>query len=354
MEPVLPADGLHQLGIVVSDYRSSIREFSKFFGIKTWHIRRFDADRLSDTTLRQKPVSHSFISAVGISGGFAFELVQPLSGQSVFAEFLARRGEGMHHLLTKMCSAAEFAATRGELGKNGIHVCQSGCIDERIDYWLLDTGHHLGGAVVQIICPRGDCDYASLRADEVVEFDDATVRWNKLPVQKIYHVCTVTDGRRQAVKDAFRSILGIDTWFDFSNESNVSSVDTTYLGKPCSIAFDLSLGRRSSLAVEVVEMRYGDCLYTDWLAQKGEGLQHLMSTVCSEQMLIELVPWLESQNMPLVMGGRAGARDFCYYGYIDTRTRLAGLVIEVLCPAGPDWLLGREDAGAILLGPGNV
>jgi methylmalonyl-CoA/ethylmalonyl-CoA epimerase len=354
MEPVLPADGLQRLGIVVADYRSSIREFSRFFGIKTWHIRRFDASRLSDATFRQAPACHSFVSAVGTNSGFAFELVQPLSDQSVFAEFLARRGEGMHHLLTKTCSAAEFAAARAALTKNGIRICQSGCIDRQLDYYLLDTGHLLGGAVVQIVCPRGDCDYASLHADEVIEFDDAIVRWNELPVQKVYHVCTVTDGRRQAVRDAFRTILGIDTWFDFSNESNVSSVDTTYLGEPCSIAFNLSLGRKSSLAVEVVEMRYGDCLYTEWLTRKGEGLQHLMSTVCSEQLLIDLLPWLESQNMPLVMGGRAGDRDFCYYGYIDTRTRLAGMVIEVLCPAGPDWLVGREDAGAILLGPERV
>jgi hypothetical protein len=354
MKPILSADGLHRLGIVVDDYKASIREFSRFFGIKTWHIRRFDGNRLSNTTFHHQNVRHAFISAIGSTRTFSFELVQPLSEQSVFAQFLALRGEGMHHLLTNILTPAEFEQTLINLKDNDIQICQSGCIDHQLDYCLLDTRHALGGALIEIVCPKESICYETLEADEVVEFDDATVGWNLLPVQKIYHVCTVTNGRRDAVRDAFQSILGIDAWFNFSNESNVSSVDTTYLGTPCNIAFNLALGRKSSLAVEVVEMRYGECLYTEWLDRNGEGLQHLMTTVCSEELLINLLPWLESQNMPLVMGGRAGARDFCYYGYIDTRSRLAGMVVEVVCPAGPDWLRGREDAGAILLGPDTV
>jgi hypothetical protein len=79
-----------------------------------------------------------------------------------------------------------------------------------------------------------------------------------------------------------------------------------------------------------------------------------MTTVCSEETLTELQDWLNLHKMPLVMGGSAGSGDFCYYGYIDTRSRLAGITIEVLCPAGPDWLQGRSEAAEILLGPDDV
>jgi hypothetical protein len=114
---------------------------------------------------------------------------------------------------------------------------------------------------------------------------------------------------------------------------------------------NLSLGRRNTLCVEVVEEVYGRSIYTEFLEQVGEGLQHLMVSVCSEQDFQGLQDWLASENLPVIMGGHAASRDFCYYGYLDTRSRLAGITMEFLLPAGEEWLKGRAEAGEILIGP---
>jgi hypothetical protein len=81
---------------------------------------------------------------------------------------------------------------------------------------------------------------------------------------------------------------------------------------------------------------------------QGEGLNHLMTTVCSIEQFQTVRKWLEAQGMPIVQDEQV--RDFCYYCYADCRERLAGLFVELLCPLSDHWLDGREDVGAILLG----
>lgn len=349
MKTLLPADALYRLGVVVKDYKASIRAFSQFFGISRWEIRRFDERRLSNSTFGGQPAKHSFVSAIGSAKGIALELVEPVSGDSVFAEFLKRRGEGMHHLTTNICSPEKFKKTRAELEKNGIGVAQSGSIDGLADYYLLDTRHLLAGPLIEIICPRADGGSYIIEPDEIVSFDESVTTWNRLPVEKTYHVCIVTKHRREEIRGALEKLLGIDKWFDFGNESGVNAMDTTYYGKPCRSAFNLSLGRRNTLCIEVVEMRYGESLYQEMLDQQGEGLHHMMTTICSEEKFAEVKPWLDSEKMPVIQDGRV--EDFCYYCYLDTRSKLAGITVEVLTPASKEWLNGREDAGAILIGP---
>lgn len=348
---LLPADGLLRLCIVVRDYRASAEEFSRFFGIRKWEVRRFDKRRISNTMVHGAHTDHEFISAVGSANGVALELVQPNQGESLFSEFLERYGEGIHHLLTNICSLEEFNLARARLESHGVEIGQSGTIDGATEYFILDTAQLFAGPRVQIVCPPDGTDSIPLPPDDVIEFGEDITSWNRLPIDKIYHLCIVTDSRRDQVRDSLREVLGMDNWFDFANESGVTAIDSTLYGEPCQIAFNLSLGRRNTLGIEVVEMRYGDCPYTEWLAERGEGPQHIMTTLMDEPALNALDPWLKSEGMPLIMGGRAGSGDFCYYGYIDTRARLAGLTVEILCPAGPDWLNGREHDGAILVGP---
>jgi methylmalonyl-CoA/ethylmalonyl-CoA epimerase len=349
MKTILPAEALYRLGVVVKDYKSSIRSFSEFFGINRWKIRRLDERRLSNATVGGKPAGHSFISAIGSAKGVALELVEPVSGDTVFAEFLQRRGEGMHHLTTNICSPENFQQARAELEKIGVGVAQSGTIDGVMDYHLLDTRQLLAGPLIEVICPHTDSVSRSPEPDEIVNFDESVTSWNRLPIEKTYHVCIVTKHRRDEVRSALEKLLGIDQWFDFGNESGVNAMDTTYYGRACKSAFNLSLGRRNTLCIEVVEMRYGESLYQEMLEQQGEGLHHMMTTICSMEKFAEVRPWLEWEKIPVIQDGRV--EDFCYYCYLDTRSKLAGITVEVLAPASKEWLKGREDTGAILIGP---
>jgi methylmalonyl-CoA/ethylmalonyl-CoA epimerase len=349
MSERLPVDKLHHIGVVVKDYRKSALEFSRFFGIETWDVDRRDHNSMRDVTLRGRPADHSYICAHGEKGSIAFELCQPLEGNSLYSEFLKSWGEGMHHLLPTICSPAEFRRLRPWLEGEGISIMQSATIGGAVECYHLDTRPQLG-TILEVLCPLTEKFRTAPKPDEVLTFDKSITGAGKVPIEKFYHVCVVTNSRRLSVRDNFHRLLGIDRWFDFDNQSGVTSEDAHYFGDSIDSRFRLSLGRRGGFAVEVVEQVYGPTIYRDMLEKpgQGEGLNHLMTTVCSLRQFEESRKWLEAQGMPIVQDGQV--HDFCYYCYADGRERLAGLYIELLCPLSDHWLEGREDVGTILLG----
>jgi methylmalonyl-CoA/ethylmalonyl-CoA epimerase len=349
MDSVLPVEKLHHIGLVVKDYRRSALEFSRFFGIERWNVYCHNRSSMSDVTLYGHPVDHSFMLAHGEKGEIAFQLCQPLEGESIFAEFLQSWGEGMHHLLPTICSPADFRQLRPWLEGEGISIAQSGTVGGAIEYYYLDTRPQLG-TILEVLCPRTENFRDTLKPDEVLSFDQSVTGAGRVPIDKFYHVCVLTRFRRLSVRDNFQRLLGINRWFDFDNQTGVTSEEAHYFGKSIDSRFRLSLGRRAGLAVEVVEPVYGPTIYSDMLKKpgQGEGLNHLMTTVCSIEQFQTVRKWLEAQGMPIVQDGQV--RDFCYYCYADCRERLAGLFVELLCPLSDHWLDGREDVGTILLG----
>lgn len=349
MENQLPVDGFHHIGIVVKDYRTYLENFSRFFGIRNWEIRRENSKTLGNLTLHGKPASGSFVSATGKAGKIAFELCQPLDGDSIFREHLEARGEGMHHVLLSMCPAEQFKPLLPWLESEGITVGQSATLRGEFEDYYLDSAGQLG-TTIEVLCPPNRVSHKEPpKPDEIISFDERVASAGRVPVEKFYHVCVVTKSRRLSVRDNFQRLLGVNRWFDFDNQVGVTSQNAHYFGKAASTRFRLSLGRREQFAVEVVENVYGPTIYRDMLESQGEGLHHVMTTLCSLEEFEAARRWLEAEGMPIIQDGEAP--DFCYYCYADGREKLAGLYIELLCPLGDDWLKGREDVGEILIGP---
>lgn len=62
-------------------------------------------------------------TAFAKSGEVQIELIQPLDGDNPYTEFLARRGEGIHHLGFKV---DDIDQAKAELGKKGMEPFFSG------------------------------------------------------------------------------------------------------------------------------------------------------------------------------------------------------------------------------------
>ena len=76
----------------------------------------------------------------GWSGDAQLELIQPLTGYSIYDEHLERRGEGLHHI--KLYHADCAKAVR-EYAARGYPVLQCGKIDDDEHYYL-DTEKDFG------------------------------------------------------------------------------------------------------------------------------------------------------------------------------------------------------------------
>ena len=113
---------VHQVGIVVSDIDRAIAGRAQLFGATAW--RRAEFDRASVRELTYRGAAAEFSMRLAFAGSDPeLELIEPLDGQSIYAEWLAERGDSVHHLAVSVSSLARATAV---MEAAGFEVIQSG------------------------------------------------------------------------------------------------------------------------------------------------------------------------------------------------------------------------------------
>ncbi|MDB5698992.1 MAG: lactoylglutathione lyase [Alphaproteobacteria bacterium] len=342
-QPLFPVEGIPCAGIVVRDYRSSIEQFARFFGIAEWRVRRFDGNDLIDSHVHGDIMHASWISARGSNGRVAFELIQPTGGQSLFERHMHQRGEGMFGVQTASLSQHRIDDIAARAVEAGIHVLQECRLGGERFVWL-DTRQELG--VVTMLQGGGDAGPDGERVD----MSAVAAKGPPLPVQKHYHFGIVCRDRN-ATKAAYERLYAMDKWIEFMIETDVTLTDTFYYGKPVKHAYDNWVGRRDGFAVELIEMRYGDAVYQEMLDTIGDGAHHVFPTICSPEEFAAAQDFFAANDMPIIQSGRIGG--LIDYFYVDVRRKLAGLTLEVVTPLAENWLetMLPGEAGYVLMGP---
>lgn len=96
------------------------------------------------TTVRGKNVPFSFRIAIAEVGGQSYELLAPLTGDSIYAEHLAEHGEGFHHTCILYSRRDALLAAKAELLGQGREIVQSGDLGEPGEFCYFDVPE-LGG-----------------------------------------------------------------------------------------------------------------------------------------------------------------------------------------------------------------
>jgi 4-hydroxyphenylpyruvate dioxygenase-like putative hemolysin len=78
--------------------------------------------------------------AIAQVGSLQLELIEPLEGPSVYKEFLAEKGEGLHHIQSRIENVDETLAAFKEMG---INILMSGKFGEG-EFYYMDTEPVLG------------------------------------------------------------------------------------------------------------------------------------------------------------------------------------------------------------------
>lgn len=115
---------IDQVCVVVKDIQKAIEHYWKIFGIGPWSIYTAVPPELTDTTIRGEPKRFSMKLAFAKVGHVMLELIQPLEGESIYKEFLAEKGDGVHHIASYKVDDLDKAIAL--LEKRGIRVLQSG------------------------------------------------------------------------------------------------------------------------------------------------------------------------------------------------------------------------------------
>jgi hypothetical protein len=140
-----------QICVVVRDIEAAMRAYVHDYGIGPWDIYEFNPDTVRDMHEDGQPVERAFRLALAKVGGVQWELIQPLDDESIYARFLAEKGEGVHHIGV---ASPSFDGTIAELeGKD--HEVIFGGEYRGVRFAYLSTDRDLGVVTEIFAAPPG-------------------------------------------------------------------------------------------------------------------------------------------------------------------------------------------------------
>ena len=131
-----------QIGFVVRDAEKVAEAWSSMFGLGPWSFRYIDGTNAKG---RYKGIYHKERLAQTRLGSLNIELVQPVEGKAVHAEFLENVGEGLQHIQVRVDDVEGEAAKLAEQGAEFLLSNQG-----KVAY----MGNLPGGLVLEIVGPR--------------------------------------------------------------------------------------------------------------------------------------------------------------------------------------------------------
>jgi long-chain acyl-CoA synthetase len=142
------ARGLQQIAFVVKNLNSAQTFFGERMGVSRFFVIEDFGDRATEKTFRGRPTKHRFKIALGYSGNMQIELIEHVSGNTTYKEFLDRRGEGMHHLGYFIEDRAQYEDLYKEFATRHA-IVQSGRFGETL-YTYFDTEAAIG-AIMELV-----------------------------------------------------------------------------------------------------------------------------------------------------------------------------------------------------------
>jgi len=136
----LPITGINHVCVVTRDLDRLVHVYWEKYGIGPWSVYEFDSDNVRDMRSRGEPVAWSWRLAVAQVGQVQWELVEPLDGDSIYAQFLSENGPGLHHVGVAVASYEDALA---EAARRGQDVLLGGEY-KGIDFAYLATDEDLG------------------------------------------------------------------------------------------------------------------------------------------------------------------------------------------------------------------
>lgn len=131
-------------------------------GIGPWQVHTFSPQTVDDMTYRGAPAETTFGLALAFSGTMMWEIVSPVSGPSIYDEFLEQHGEGIHHVAVD-CNGADWETRLAMFADHGYELIQSGRWKGRVPYAYFGTEGDVSTIIETFILPD---DFALPEPDE--------------------------------------------------------------------------------------------------------------------------------------------------------------------------------------------
>ena len=148
---------LVQVGAIVRDIDQSMKVLSEVFGIGPWRVVSWPPEGRTDMNRKYygRPAEFTALMALAALGPVEIELIQPLTGESIWADYLAEHGPGLHHI---RCNVPDIEATIGYLAGHDVGVTQMASGIRPGTSWANFDTERLVGFTIEVMKPVAGTD----------------------------------------------------------------------------------------------------------------------------------------------------------------------------------------------------
>jgi hypothetical protein len=147
-------NGVAQVALLVKDLDEAMENYWKLFGIGPWHVYTYGKPLVRRMTRHGQPSEYKMRVGLSWLGPMRIELIEPLEGDTIYAEFIKEHGYGLHHLGI-LVEDMDGAIAQAEAA--GFEMTQDGAgfgLDGDGHYAYLDTEEKIGATIELIERPK--------------------------------------------------------------------------------------------------------------------------------------------------------------------------------------------------------
>ena len=142
-----------QIGLVVSDIAAMLRRYVDILGVGPWECFTHGPETVPVLEYLGRPATFSMRVALS-STQPQIELIEPLTGPNIYADWMRKHGEGMHHVAYSVESMDEGIAEMRALGYPLIQYGAGFGVDGDGAFAYFDTEADLAMIVELRVPPR--------------------------------------------------------------------------------------------------------------------------------------------------------------------------------------------------------
>lgn len=98
IEPKFPLKTVDQVCVVVDNLQRTVERYWSLFGIGPWRMWTYGSHMMKELTYRGRPADYRMKIALAKIGPLVYEVIEPVAGETIYADFLAAHGPGLQHL----------------------------------------------------------------------------------------------------------------------------------------------------------------------------------------------------------------------------------------------------------------
>ncbi len=154
---------INHVAMAVKDWEKTARGYASLMGLKTWRKMEIPSAIMEKAEYYGKPCEFVWISAFAKLGDTLIELCQPVSGETIFGDFVNQYGDGIQHV-GDLSHPDPLELVR-RYTSQGVKVANYCKIAGVAELFFLDTREQLGGMFLEVLSPPTYAQIAAMGED---------------------------------------------------------------------------------------------------------------------------------------------------------------------------------------------